>query len=94
MRDKKISRKALEEMIDLVREYYRMDVLDRRADEVLQKRFELAREIEENGGPTWFSIENFVSSFFGNNGLVPDIENESIITMLKRMGWRVTEMEA
>lgn len=94
MRDKKISRKALEQMCDLCREYYTLDVLDRRADELLQQRFEVAREIEEAGGPNWFSIENFVTSFFGNNGLENDIENEGIITMLKRMGWRITETEA
>ena len=94
MSGKKISRKALEKMFDLTRAYYSSDALDQKCDEMLAERFEVARVIEEGGGPNWFAIENFASSFFGLNGLQPDIDNESLILMLKRMGWRVTEMEA
>lgn len=91
MSDKKISRKALAEMIDLSREYFSGGYPDERSDEILARRIELAREIEEGGGPNWFCTDNFLSGFFCSRGLKPDIENDEIIAMLENLGWRVEE---
>ena len=91
MSDKKISRKALEEMADITREYYSRGCMDERSDEILARRFELAREIEEGGGPSWFCIENFVSGFFSRRGLKPDISHDEIIAIIEGLGWEVVK---
>ena len=91
MSDKKISRKALAEMIDLSREYFNGGSLDERSDEILARRIELTREIEEGGGPYWFCTENFVSGFFCSRGLKPDISNDEIVAILENLGGRMEE---
>lgn len=90
---KVINRRMLEQYLDMTRRYFGMQ-LGKEAEELLMERSDLARDIEKAGGPYPFCLDSFVCSFFGRNGIDPEITNEQLIGLLLLLGWTVAETEA
>ena len=91
---KTISKKKLDEVIDMSRQYWGSAHETGKPNEILlDERRKVAREIEHESAISEFSLLDFVDSIVRWHGLIRDAENEDIHFVLRAMGWRVKDEE-
>ena len=88
MNRKPIPKSLLDRVIELSRKYYGADG-KLRDIEICNS---VCVQIQDVAGVSWFCLENLVCSMFPRNtGLKPDISNEEIYTILRLLGWEVSD---
>lgn len=83
-----IPKEPLDRVIDLCRKYY--GIASSPCD--VEDTISLCLRIEDATGISWFCLQNLVCSMFPRwGGLKPDISNEEIYTILRLLGWEVSD---
>lgn len=89
---KTISKKKLDEVINLTRNYWGSARETGKPNEsLLAARIKVAAEIEHESTISEFSLLDLVDSILRWHGFIPDAENEDIHFVLRAMGWRVKD---
>lgn len=84
----KIPKGQLDEIIELTRTYLNGTDADR---ELLQTRINKAQHLQIDIGVDWLSIIDFIDSIIRHRGFLPNAENDMIYSVLKLLGWEVTD---
>lgn len=86
---KTVSAKSVVKLLNLTREYY-ADLLRPEQDnkELLKKRLQIANELENETGVSWYAWENIISGVYDLNN---KITNKEVFAVIRVLGFNVVE---
>lgn len=86
---KKISKKKLDKVIELSRDYWQCDQTEDQRRVLLNRRYNLCEALGKETGVVFFAFDNFIGGIIA--GFCPDAENDEIYCALRCLGWEVTD---
>lgn len=88
---KKISKKKLDKLIELTREYWHGEYEQGKNRAILSKRITLADALEKEIGLSWGAVLGLLDGILQNHGFFRDATNDEIYCVLRCLGWEVTD---
>ena len=85
---KTISKKMLDKLIAKERKFWKVG-----GENNFDSRYELARTMEAKTGLSAFAIIDLLGGIVSLRGFAPDAENNTIYSVLRILGWEVTDEE-
>ena len=83
---KKIPKKQFDDFVSTSREFW--ETVD---TDLVKKRISMTQEIGKTTGIDWSAILDFVDSVIRYTGFLPGADNETFYSLLRLMGWEVTD---
>jgi hypothetical protein len=90
---KKISKKKLDKLIAMTREYWHGEYEQERNRAILSKRITMAEALEKEIGLHWGAVLGLLDGILQNHGFFRDATNDEIYCALRCLGWEVTDAE-
>lgn len=84
---KKISKKKLNRLISMTREYWETGDTT-----ILHKRITLAEAMKKTG-LTWSAILDLLDGILANHAFLPEASNDEIYCALRCLGWEASDAE-